>query len=357
MAVNKKGSIYHYRFMLDGTRYQGSTKETTPSKAKQFEAMLMARIQMGQHQVSKSPVLRDFAGKFIDHQDKLETSGQLAPATVKCYKAGWRLLSATPIAGFRLDRIGTADAAELTFPGGPSNANTALRTLSRMLSYACELNLLRAAPRIHLLEEVSRQAIIEPGIENLLLEYAPDHLGLVLVIMMDCGMRPEEVCRMRWEHIYWDRNVIVVTRGKSKKAKRFVVLSDRMRDELLVLKQANDSEWVFPSDGGKSGHASATGHRDNFNKAWTEMMRKVKARIQKDRLPPLPDDLVLYSARHTFATNFLAIGGDLAKLMMLMGHASITTTQKYLHPSTADAAEFINRHNRNKGGLKIVRSA
>lgn len=355
MSVVKRGSVYHYRFMLDGTLHRGSTKETAPGKARQFEAMLITRIRQGQYQAKKAPLLEEFAAEFTRHIDKQLEASQLAPNSVRNYKNGVRLLIGTKIARMRLDQIGTADAAELSFPGGPSNGNMALRTLHRMLSYACELNLLRAAPKINLLEKVGREAVIEPWIEDLLLEFSPDYLADVIAIMLDCGMRPEEVCRMRWEHVHWGRNAILVPKGKSERSRRFVGMTDRMRMRLKAIQ--NDTEWVFPSDGGKSGKASATGHRVNLTKAWGLMLKAVKIRIKEQGLPALPADLVLYSARHTFATNFLANGGDLSKLMVLMGHASIMTTQKYLHPSTSDAAEVMNRHNRNKAGLRIVKSA
>ncbi len=42
-------------------------------------------------------------------------------------------------------------------------------------------------------------------------------------------MRPEEAMRMRKEHVFWDRSVVLVSYGKSFKSKRYVPLSDRIR--------------------------------------------------------------------------------------------------------------------------------
>jgi integrase len=69
----------------------------------------------------------------------------------------------------------------------------------------------------------------------------------------------------------------------------------------------------------------------------------------------LDPKLVLYCARHEFATTFIENGGDLATLKKIMGHTSIATTQKYLHPDIEGAANIINR--RNRAGLKIAKRA
>ena len=39
--------------------------------------------------------------------------------------------------------------------------------------------------------------------------------------------------------------------------------------------------------------------------------------------------------RHTFATRFLAKGGDLATLRDILGHANVATTSRYLHSNAA----------------------
>lgn len=353
MALVKRGSVFHYQFMIDGIRYRGSTKEVTKSKAQQYEALLIAKIRTegGNPQLKKPPILSELAKTFFKYIDSRVEANHLEPNSRHTYRHGWRLLSQTKVALMRIDQIATTDAEMLKFPGSPSNGNQALRTLRRMLSYASELGYMRAAPRIRLLEEHGRTALIETTVEQLLLASAPLWLADAIVIMLDCGMRPEEVFSMRWENVFWDRSAILVPFGKSYRAKRYVGMTDRMRQRLLARQsEAEGSDWVFPA------RTAASGHRAFSSKAWRDTLKLVRAEVQRQKLPAIPDGLVLYSARHTFATNFLANGGDLAKLMVLMGHASITTTQKYLHPSIADAAEVMNRHNLRKG-LTLVKSA
>src|ERR1700721_1600203 len=96
----------------------------------------------------------------------------------------------------RVDCIGRVEPSELQFPGSGSNANQALRTLRRLLSYAQYCRILSAAPRIDLREEHGRGRVMEPGMEALILEHASPVLRDVITIMLDCGMRPEEAGRM-----------------------------------------------------------------------------------------------------------------------------------------------------------------
>jgi site-specific recombinase XerD len=59
----------------------------------------------------------------------------------------------------------------------------------------------------------------------------------------------------------------------------------------------------------------------------------------------LPDSLVLYSARHSFATDLLDRTGNLILVQKVLGHESPSTTARYCHPELKGIAEVVNQRN------------
>jgi hypothetical protein len=87
----------------------------------------------------------------------VQANTKLQQKTKDYYTNGWRLLEGTEVVAMRLTSISRDEADRLTFPGGPGNQNNALRTLRRMLGKAEEWNVIKAAPKIKLAQEKSRQ--------------------------------------------------------------------------------------------------------------------------------------------------------------------------------------------------------
>lgn len=365
MSLVKRGKTWHFVIWFNGARYRGSCKTSKESEARKIESLVLAQlVEHGKLPGSKKlPTLAEFSSRFFGWLDSLPADRTPKSPTRRYYRVGWKMLQRTSIARRRIDQITSDHAAGLGIGSSPANTNNALRTLRRMLTKAHEWGVITSAPVVKMVEEQGREQVIEAWMEQRILQLGLQPLSDVLLIMLDTGMRPAEVFRMKWEHVHWERDVIFVPRSKSRKSKRFVGMTSRvrtalerrsyerndfyvhsgdaLRDRAQLERRSNNPPsperkttalegWVFPSKRARSGHIE-------------QVVAKqfVKAR----RVLGLPKSIVLYCARHRFSTDAMAGTGNSFAVADAMGHSKIETTRIYQHPGTKQVRDAIEKRN------------
>lgn len=139
------------------------------------------------------------------------------------------------------------------------------------------------------------------------------------------GLRRGEICYLDWSDIDFDRSRIHVTPKKDWAPKdferRFIPMSDDLREHLTRLKPDAKLPWVF-ADGD---------HRETMGSASTYFKRLVKKAGLRGSV---------HTLRHTFASHLAMAGVPLYTISKLLGHSSVQVTEIYAHlqPETYESA-------------------
>jgi integrase len=266
----------------------------------------------------------------------------LEQKTKTYYKDGWKLLSATPLTGMRLDLITNDQVETLSFPGSAANTNCALRNLRRMLHRAEDWKLIRRAPKLKLEKEYGRLLTLDEETERKLIASAAasnckkdifERFRDVVILMRDTGMRNErELYRVRLENLDWKDRTIFVPDSKTEEGRRTVPMSERVY--ILLRARCGDRKtgWLFPAKRSKTGHLTTLAER--FREA------REKAGISPD--------MVLYCGRHDYGTRMMERTGNLKAVMKVMGHRDVKTAMKYQHPELEIVRAALDEGSKNR---------
>ena len=204
----------------------------------------------------------------------------------------------------------------------PATVGLSLLVLSKFLIYCrkrnwCSENRTADVSRPST-RDSRRMRVLSYKEEKKYFEAVGDNLDLrdLVLIILNHGLRPNEVLSLRKEDVKLDRGHFAIQHGKTPSARRSV----RFTPETLPIFERrikNASEWLFPRPANPARHL-----------ALELMDPRHKNLREKAGL-----DFVLYDCRHTFATRLLESGANPAIVAKLLGHANLATVHKYLHPA------------------------
>ena len=159
--------------------------------------------------------------------------------------------------------------------------------------------------------------------KNLLAAAVGDPLMTARVIVaLDTGMRRGEMLLLQTKHVLWGDDVIrvVAANAKARKERRIPIATSRLR---AVLEQ----RAFLGQDGYVLGNLIGERQTD-FRNAWAKILAQAGI---TDPAKKLDGDLHWHDLRHECGSRLAERGVPLHEIRYLMGHASLTTTQRYLN--------------------------
>ncbi len=377
MAVYKRGKVWWFKFAFGGAQFRESTKQTNKRVAEQIEAARktqLAKGEVGIRDRAPVPTFGEFVKlEFLPH---VEANFADKPSTLAYYRiqlghlTGYGALAGAKLNEIPAEVIASFIERQRQAKYEVSSINRALQVLRRAFHLAVEWGKVEKLPaKISLVPgERRRERVLSADEENAYMKAAGDlatstleayekalHgvratkraqppqkpedpylLRDVASILLDCGLRPEECQRLRWEHYRGD--TIYVPHGKTINARREIPLSERARG-VLELRRGGESPWVFSAP-------TASGH---LEQSTLKRQHEKACKLAKIVL------FVPYTFRHTCLTRWAGIL-DPYTLAYLAGHSDFGTTRRYVHPNLNTAREAFARARAVQGSSQEIQN-
>jgi integrase len=337
----KNSSFYYYEFVFNGTVYHKSTRVKNERAALTIANAFytaLAKGEVGLVAPKIAPTPRDFRKDFIT---AVKAEKPDKPKTVQFYTYCFdSLLKYKPIAEARLSEVDERLVQRFTVWAlatkcerdeersvGVATVNRWRSTLKKALRMARRWKLIQTVPQIPMLKgERERTFVFTEAIKKKYDELAPEPLNSFIQFSCEVGICEGELINLRksdvhitgradeWRHFGY----VKIRSGKTEYRKRSLPVTVRVKQILTEWMARSKSELVFTRE-------------DDVSPISRYTLVQQQERMRD--LLNLPWDACVHSARHTALTNLGLTGVDPFTLQQIAGHANISTTRKYVHPT------------------------
>lgn len=162
-----------------------------------------------------------------------------------------------------------------------------------------------------------RDRIPTPAETAAIFQHAPADFALIYRALRACGARPGELCKAQITNLNWQVGLIELadhkTSRKTGKPRR-IALGKELKKLVLEAIGSRTAGPIFLSSRGKPWTVPALG----------QIFRRIRAKAN------LPKDLVLYLARHEFASRLVERNVDINGVAESLGHSGLQTVRRYV---------------------------
>jgi integrase len=335
MTLYRRGEEWWFHFWYEGRHIQRGTGTTNRRKARDEEAKYRADLLRGKASgtAKNSPTFAEFADSYLAYSKANKLS-----YGVEFYYVNRTLV---PFFGrLPLDKINPLELERFKqkrLKDGlkKSSINREIGLLKSMLKTAvewelCDKNAAKDAKLFKLDEPLSYRVLSHEEEPQLLavcdeseLSYRAPHLKSIILIALYTGLRRGEILRLKWTDIDFEQNVLIVRKSKTRSGRgRRVGLNSLVRQTLLLSFEKKHGDWVFPSPKRFQKPDEAERHIGDVKNAF-------RRAVQLSGIEPI----TFHQLRHTFCSRLANAGIPMPVIQDLAGHASITMTRRYTHPS------------------------
>ena len=346
-VYKKKNGKWYYSFMLNGERKHGLCPGASEKKvAEQFENAIKFRLAQQQNGVmpreEKNVPLSKLISLYENYAKNNKLSYKSDTYTLKIittfFGANMIVQKITPrkIEDFKEWLKSTRNVKNSTinhylvllskmFNVGIDNAlirNNPLQKVSKLRENNHKIRYLTTAEEKRLFLEIEREYEVVGRERTRKTIYPYIHLKNIIICALQTAMRKAEILNLKWSNIDFDYEYIELLETKSGKSRK-IPISRKLMKIFKELYAISTSEYVFVNP--------------DTNCNYVDIKKAFKTVLNNANIK----NFVFHDFRHTAATRMLEKGASIRTVQDILGHSSVSVTERYTHTNAQNKKSAI----------------
>jgi integrase len=348
MAVQKKNGKWYavvYIGMRNGTQHQEYSKGyDKKSDAQLAELEMKKAVIESEHRVCDKESLHYIAERWLGTRKKT-----IAPSTYRQNEYYYNHYIKAAFDGKLVKNIDTIDITDfmLSLEIAPGTVNKVMNILKQILDFAVAMHYIRSNPGTGVkkpaIKRRKKVTWTPKQIKEFLAlpEVKTSTCYVALWILFSTGMRPGEVCGLRWCDWYGDYFVpeigIDTKRGatdlKNEKAHEPIYIDTRLEIYLKKTRKVHETLYISLYNKSLPEDSFINCFTDDYRPMTVNYLHHVFDRIIAKH--DFPETSFYAATRHSFGTNMMKDGVNPKMVADMMRHTTVRTTlDNYSHTDT-----------------------